>query len=175
MLSVFLSSPYRPLVCVRSLAFSRSFVLQSLSKDLHIRSAVEEMFMQVQKDAEDKAKRAEKNEKSDQLADLQKRNKELEDICHLVRRYRSTHLMAAWQTRLSSVMVVLPLPLSAITRLATFVYACKAKRTTTHTQLHTNTSKREGRQSHLLKCVVARCRVYAYMHASHTFGCNEKG
>ena len=133
------------------------------------------MFRQVQKDAEDTAKRAEKNEKSDQLADLQKRNKELEDICHLVRRYRSTHLMAAWQTRISSVMVVLPLPLSAIPRLATFVYACKAKRTTTHTQLHTNTSKREGRQSRLLKCVVAHSRAYAYMHASHTFGCNQKG
>jgi hypothetical protein len=60
------------------------------------------MFSQVQKDAEDKKKRADKNEESDQLADLQKRNKELEGVCQLVRRYQSTHLMVAWQTRLKS-------------------------------------------------------------------------
>lgn len=58
---------------------------------------------------------------------------------------------------------------------ATCVHGCEAKRTTTRTQLHTNPSKREGRQSRILKCVVAHCRVYAYMHASHTFGCNQKG
>lgn len=72
------------------------------------------MFKQVKKNAEDEAMCIDKNETSNQLADLQKRNKELEDVCQLVRRYRNTHLMAAWQTRLSSVTVVLPLPLSAI-------------------------------------------------------------